>query len=828
VRTEPGVWNDGGERPVAADQRIGPYRVVRELGRGGMGTVYLCEDTAVGNRPVALKVIHDLHAGTADVIERFHREIRNLGLLRHPNLVQVLYAGEHEGHPYFVMEYVQGRDLNRWLEEIAGWPEGDRIATIVRLMAKVARGVAHAHEKGTVHRDLKPQNILVREDGEPMVLDFGIAKHSEDPTLTATAATPGTPSHMAPEQFEPGNVQNDELIDVWALGTILYFALTRERPFKGQSLASVSYQIVHANPAALRKLNAHVPPALEAVVLKCLEKDPRRRPQSAEDLAGRLDAALHDVVHAARRRKARAVALVGVAAIVLGALLLRPWTWFRREAGLGHLRAVVAAVAGRGPEAGEREIAVPSFQPSVDVRIDGGPPDVMLEAVLATEDGVEIARALLAPGIRGAWQASLRVPADRQREGLRARVLVYGNGELLATDAPVLVMDTTPPRIVAELSHRGVARPWEVADGRIEVASGTELRVVAADATGPVVGGFEIDGRPAGPLDQPVVIAGEGAWSAVVRARDAAGNESSRRFEATIGAPPSRPASAPADSPESRGGDLPRVFGRVTRVGSLTRFDGPASLREGENQVLVENALHDRDFRWSLRVVDDRDAVVAECDLAPQAIFGSTSPRTLGGKLVLRSAPRGRKLRGVFVIVDPAGRERVQPFESPRFLEGSFKPRARLSTAQGDLLVELDRVAAPAAVEAFLEHVRAGDYAGTVFHELRKDQFVKGGVLDAALALKSPPRRPIPLGWERPRPAATRMTVALTGHAEFMIHVRDNPSLALLKDVVEIGRVVEGDSVVAAIAKAPVTGTGDVPNAPASPVAITKAVVELE
>jgi cyclophilin family peptidyl-prolyl cis-trans isomerase len=230
---------------------------------------------------------------------------------------------------------------------------------------------------------------------------------------------------------------------------------------------------------------------------------------------------------------------------------------------------------------------------------------------------------------------------------------------------------------------------------------------------------------------------------------------------------------------------------------------------------------------WRLRVVDPGGATVAECALAPEAIFGAPTHRVLGGRLVLPSPPEGRVLTGEFRIEDPSGKVRTQPIASPRFLEGSHKPRVRFTTARGDVVIELERLLSPAAVEAFLDHVRDGDYSGAIFHELREDQFVKGGVLDAKLEPVKPPRRPLPPEWieTRPKPTTSKMTVALTGHAEFMIHVRDNPNLAILKSMVEIGKVVEGQDLIAAIAREPVVQSGDQPNAPVRPLAIEKAEV---
>jgi cyclophilin family peptidyl-prolyl cis-trans isomerase/predicted Ser/Thr protein kinase len=803
---------EGTPGPDSAEERIGPYRIVRELGRGGMGTVYLCEDTNVGNRLVALKVVHDPFGAGADLIERFKREIRNLGVLRHPNLVQVLYAGERAGHPYFVMEYVRGRELNKWLDEIAALPEPQRIAAIVRLMAKVARGVAHAHQNGTIHRDLKPQNILVREDGEPMVLDFGIAKHREDSTLTATAATPGTPSHMAPEQFEPAKIVKEELVDVWALGTILYLALTRERPFKGQSLASVSYQIVHGTPTNLRKLNEHVPPVLEDLVLRCLEKDPRKRTQSAQAVGERLEGALHDVLHSARRRTLRASALVALAVVVVALLAVRPWRFFERAEDFSGLRPVFDGVGLRAAAPGEREIVIASFQPEARFRLQESM-GATFEAALVKDDGIELDRALLAPVGGGVHRAAFGVPPDRQRESLRARLRVFANGSPLEVDAPVLVMDTTPPRIAASIVSGGVERIWDPDLARADVEGGASLRLVVTDPTGPVVAAWDPGGPAQGdPLARPVPLDAEGVWRATLRVRDAAGNEAVRSFEAQVGLPASRAESSATSRAGPSDVQLPEVWGRITRVGSLTKFDAPAPLKTGENLVTVDNALAALDFRWRLRLVDAVGSTVAECDLKPESPFGAATKRTLSGKLEF-GALEGRLLSAEFVILDGDGRPRAQPVASPRFIEGALKPRARLTLSRGEVQVELDRTLSPEAVEAFLDNTRAGVYDGGVIREIRKDQFLKAGPADDR-------KVPIPASWTRSRPTTAKMVVALTGASEFLVHLRDNPNLDLL-DAVEIGKVVLGEDVLLLLAREAEAGSR-----PA--VSITKVAIESE
>jgi len=273
---------------------IGVYEILRELGRGGMGRVYLAKDTAVGGRLVAVKVILSADRDeSSEAHARFLREISNLARLQHSQIVTIFTAGNYQGYPYFVMQYVPGRDLGRFLDECSILGERERTRKIVRVMADVARAVHHAHSRQIVHRDLKPSNILItHEADEAMVLDFGIAKYLGDASLTKGPESPGTPAFRAPEQIDVRLKVRDELVDVWAIGVMLYHALTGRYPFRGDDALSVSYQILHSTPEPLRQLNPAVPPAIEKVVSQCLEKQPEHRPPSALAIAEMLDGAL--------------------------------------------------------------------------------------------------------------------------------------------------------------------------------------------------------------------------------------------------------------------------------------------------------------------------------------------------------------------------------------------------------------------------------------------------------------------------------------------------------------------------------------------------------
>jgi len=331
--------------PFEPGRCIGSYEIVRELGRGGMGRVYLARDSAVGGRLVAVKVI--LAADRDESTEahvRFVREVKNLARLRHPNIVTVYAAGNWQGYPYFVMEYIAGRDLTHYLDECSMLGEPERIAKVVHLIATVARTVHYAHTQGVVHRDLKPANILISHDrDQAMVLDFGIAKYLGDTTLTRGTESPGTPAYRAPEQVDVRLKVRDELIDVWQLGVILYKALTGTYPFKGNDVLSLAVQITQSAPEPPRALNTRISPSLEQIILACLEKGPQERPESASRIADSLEGLLTDARRSNRTLSTSAPDLTTATSPVAGK---RPWRASAVWAWVTIASAVAVAAAG--------------------------------------------------------------------------------------------------------------------------------------------------------------------------------------------------------------------------------------------------------------------------------------------------------------------------------------------------------------------------------------------------------------------------------------------------------------------------------------------------
>lgn len=259
------------------------YHIEGVLGTGGMGIVYRGRHLKL-KRPVAIKML--LSGGYAGPLEheRFKREAESIAALCHPNIVQVFDAGECDGHPYFVMELVEGGSL---AEQLDGCPRSSRDAAAY--VSILARAVHAAHTGGIMHRDLKPGNILVAADGTLKIADFGLARRSDQPdqstAITIAGTHLGTPSYMAPEQAVGAATEFCPLIDIYALGAILYELLTGRPPFRGETAAETERQVVSDEPVAPIRLNPNVPRDLQTICLKCLQKNPSRRYESAADLA---------------------------------------------------------------------------------------------------------------------------------------------------------------------------------------------------------------------------------------------------------------------------------------------------------------------------------------------------------------------------------------------------------------------------------------------------------------------------------------------------------------------------------------------------------------
>jgi serine/threonine protein kinase len=259
---------------------IGKYRIVEQVGEGAMGVVYRATDPML-NRPVAIKVMCDAIARNDELRGRFLREAQAAGSLQHPNVITIYDFGEVDGHLFIAMEFVEGEDLDRLLTKQVPLSPADKLDIVIDVLS----GLAYAHKRGVVHRDVKPANIRIDDEGRARIMDFGIARVSSS-SLTRTGVMVGTPAYMAPEQIVGG--ETVPATDLFSVGTVLYELLTGAKPFQGESIQSVMYQIVSQPAAALNAARLGLPPALDTIVDRALAKDVKDRYGSALEMANAL------------------------------------------------------------------------------------------------------------------------------------------------------------------------------------------------------------------------------------------------------------------------------------------------------------------------------------------------------------------------------------------------------------------------------------------------------------------------------------------------------------------------------------------------------------
>ncbi|HZN40672.1 MAG TPA: serine/threonine-protein kinase, partial [Planctomycetota bacterium] len=343
--------------PGEPGRQFGHYELLKELGRGAQGVVHLAEDTRL-RRQVALKMLTTVGARSAEARSRFQKEAAMTSKIQHPGICGVYEVGEVDGVPFIAMQFVRGVTLADLLVQSRGEQDKPKstdtisfrgtttkgeLQDLMRLIERAARALHQAHEVGLVHRDIKPANIMVTPDGDPVLLDFGLARDvgSEGAGLTQSGQIMGTPAYLAPEQIvaERGGV--DRRADVYALGVTLFECLTMKRPYDAPSWDQLFHKILAGSLSNCRKLNPRIPHDLRTVIEVAMDREPAKRYATAEQFAddlrrvrsfepikARAAGPLQRVVKWSRRHPGRAASLLsGVLAVVLGggALLLAEW-----------------------------------------------------------------------------------------------------------------------------------------------------------------------------------------------------------------------------------------------------------------------------------------------------------------------------------------------------------------------------------------------------------------------------------------------------------------------------------------------------------------------
>src|SRR5215471_8194218 len=256
---------------MAGDVVAGRYELEQLVGSGGMSSVFRAHDRVL-ERTVALKVLHERLTAHSEVVDRFSREAKLVAGLSHHNIVAVIDRGDDGGSPFIVFEYIAGENLKQLLGRDGPLP----VERVLELGIEIARALAFAHEKGFVHRDVKPQNVLLNGNGEAKVTDFGIARPIESQDgETATGTVLGTCDYISPEQAQGRHV--DELTDVYSLGIVLYELLTGEVPYTGDNFVAIAMQHINAPPPPVSLKRPEVPRRVEAAVEKALSKEPAER-----------------------------------------------------------------------------------------------------------------------------------------------------------------------------------------------------------------------------------------------------------------------------------------------------------------------------------------------------------------------------------------------------------------------------------------------------------------------------------------------------------------------------------------------------------------------
>lgn len=455
-------------RLIAGDtiRYVGDYEVLEEIARGGMGVIFKAKQRTL-NRTVALKMILAGKLASVADIERFCREARAAGRLKHPNIVPIHEVGEYEGHHYFTMDLVEGRSLAELVREETLSPQ--RAAKIV---AKVAEAVEYAHQQGTLHRDIKPANILIDAAGKPHVTDFGLAKlmeveDEEQPdSLTVSGQVLGTPSYMSPEQASGNSALIGPASDIYSLGGILYCSIAGRAPFVAESTVDTIMQVLKKDPVAPRELNPSVPRDLETICLKCLRKEPHQRYGTAQLLADDLQRFLDG-----RPVQARPVSSPE-----------KTWRWVQRNPTIASLVALSMIFLGAGAivstifavEANHRADEAEAAKKSTLIALEDAEESERLSERSLYFARIQMAHNHWQHGLVGRTQEILAKTEANSKDFDTANWEMYWlrslehqeQQTLLGHHGPVLAVDYNPmKKLIASAGEDGTVRLWGSIEG---------------------------------------------------------------------------------------------------------------------------------------------------------------------------------------------------------------------------------------------------------------------------------------------------------------------------------------------------------------------------
>jgi eukaryotic-like serine/threonine-protein kinase len=486
---------------LASGAKLGPYVVLSLIGAGGMGEVYRARDASL-KRDVAIKVLPASLTRDPDRLRRFQLEAQAAAALNHPNILSIFHIGQQDGSPYIVTELLEGETLRERLRHGAL-----KLRDATDIAIQTAKGLAAAHEKGIAHRDLKPENLFLAKDGRVKILDFGLAKlmqnptGSDEPTVSLRDGTDpgrvlGTAGYMSPEQVrgEPADTRSD----IFSLGCVLYEMLTGKRAFRKPTSVETMHAILNEDPPAASDIARTIPPALERVVHRCLEKSPDRRFQSASDLAFALDALSGSGAAESGAQKTRAqapgsrrrIALVTTASGIALVIAAVAYLWFRPEPVPKVSNYVQLTHDGKGKSLvgtdGSRLYL--NFQGISQLPVIGGEPvriptpSPQMWAVDVSPDG---SRLLLVEGSHNLWKGSLlwSVPvlggSPRRLGDTVGQYSAWSpDGRMLAfcneKDLLVAKADGTEPRKVTTMQDRIQDVTWSPKGSEVQFVTGQD------------------------------------------------------------------------------------------------------------------------------------------------------------------------------------------------------------------------------------------------------------------------------------------------------------------------------------------------------------------